>query len=163
MKEAELRKHRCCFTGHRPEKLRLPEEKLRILLEQEIWRAVGGGYTTFLTGMARGTDLIAGEIVLRLRERERDLRLICALPYPDFEARWSADWQKRYRRVLAAADLSRCICPCFSYGAYQARNVWMIDHSSLVIAVLNGEPGGTKNTLLYAQQQGIPQVVIKGQ
>ncbi len=39
----------------------------------------------------------------------------------------------------------------------------MIDHSSLVIAVFNGEPGGTKNTLLYAQQQGIPQVVIKGQ
>lgn len=28
MEEIELRKHRCCFTGHRPEKLKLPEERL---------------------------------------------------------------------------------------------------------------------------------------
>ena len=44
MEEIELRKHRCCFTGHRPEKLRLSERKLATLLEAEIKRAIAGGF-----------------------------------------------------------------------------------------------------------------------
>lgn len=28
MTESELRQHRCCFTGHRPEKLGMPEAKV---------------------------------------------------------------------------------------------------------------------------------------
>lgn len=67
MSEAELRKHRCCFTGHRPNKLKIPEKKLAKLLEAEIRLAIDGGYTTFITGMAKGVDLVAAEIVLRLR------------------------------------------------------------------------------------------------
>ena len=84
MEEIELRKHRCCFTGHRPEKLRLSERKLATLLEAEIKRAIAGGFTTYITGMAKGVDLIAAEIVLRLREQDDRLKLICALPHPGF-------------------------------------------------------------------------------
>ena len=32
MHEQELRKHRCCFTGHRPEKLNISEEQLCVRL-----------------------------------------------------------------------------------------------------------------------------------
>ena len=56
MSEAELRKHRCCFTGHRPEKLAIPEKRLAELLEAEIKRAIDSGHTTFITGMAKGVD-----------------------------------------------------------------------------------------------------------
>ena len=28
MTETELRKHRCCFSGHRPEKLKITEKEL---------------------------------------------------------------------------------------------------------------------------------------
>ena len=35
------------------------------------------------------------------------------------------------------------------------RNKWMVDHSSLVLAVSNGEKGGTRNTIDYARKQGI--------
>lgn len=38
----------------------------------------------------------------------------------------------------------------------------MVRHSALVIAVFNGEPGGTKNTLDFAKRNGIPCVVIGG-
>ena len=46
-----------------------------------------------------------------------------------------------------------------SEGAYagwkmQKRNMWMIDHSDIVIGVWNGSPGGTANALSYTQQQG---------
>ena len=84
MSEMELRKHRCCFTGHRPEKLKIPEEQLARLLEGEIRRAIANGFTTFIAGMARGTDLVAAEIVLHMREQDDRLKLICALPHPGF-------------------------------------------------------------------------------
>lgn len=161
MDEAELRKHRCCFTGHRPEKLKTPEERLETLLEAEIQKAITGGFTTFITGMAKGTDIVAGEIVLRLREQDDRLKLICALPHPGFGLHWGGGWTERFQKVLAAADLVRTICPDFSYAAYQTRNEWMVRHSALVIAVFNGERGGTKNTMDYAQRTGVPCVVIK--
>lgn len=162
MTEAELRKRRCCFTGHRPEKLSIPENKLAELLETEIRRAINRGFTTYITGMAKGTDLIAGETVLRLRGQDDRLKLICALPHPGFGLHWGGGWTERFQRVLAAADLARCICPNFSYASYQVRNEWMVRHSSLVIAVFNGERGGTKNTLDYAQKKGVQCIVIPG-
>ena len=162
MNEPELRKHRCCFTGHRPEKFAIPEKRLAGLLDAEIKRAIDSGHTTFITGMAKGVDLIAAETVLRLRERDPRLKLICALPYPGFGQHWGGGWTERFRQVLAKADLERTICPSFSYSAYQARNEWMVRHSALVIAVFHGEPGGTKNTLDFAKRTGVPCVVIDG-
>lgn len=160
MNETERRKHRCCFTGHRPEKLKIPEDRLVLLLEEEIRKAIVGGFTTYITGMAKGTDIVAGEIILRLREQDGRLKLICALPHPGFGLHWGGGWTERFQRVLAAADLSRTICPSFSYVSYQVRNKWLVDHSSLVIGVFNGERGGTKNTLDYAKRTGVPCVVI---
>ncbi len=161
MDEIELRKHRCCFTGHRPNKLGMTEQQLRPLLEEAILQAIQEGFTTFITGMARGVDLIAGEIVLRLREQDSRIKLICALPYPDFGQHWGGGWTKRFQKVLAAADLKRCICPSFYYASYQLRNEWMVDHASLVIAVYNGKAGGTRNTLDYARKMNVPCRIIK--
>lgn len=45
--------------------------------------------------------------------------------------------------------------PSFSMESYQIRNEWMVDRSSLVIAVFNGEQSGTKNTIDYAKAHGI--------
>lgn len=160
MGEKKLRKHRCCFTGHRPEKLTVSEERLAALLEVEIRKAVDQEFTTFITGMAKGTDLIAAEIVLRLRERDSRLKLIAALPHPDFGLHWNGGWTERFQRVLSTADLRKCVCPRFSYGSYQVRNEWMVNHSALVIAAFNGESGGTKNTLDFARKQRVPCVVI---
>ena len=162
MNEAELRKHRCCFTGHRPGKLKMPEKQLVKLLEAEIIRAIDSGHTTFITGMAKGVDLIAAEIVLRLRKHDPRLKLICALPHPGFGQHWGGGWTERFQRALAEADLERTICPAFSYGSYQTRNEWMVRHSDMVIAVFNGELGGTKNTLDFAKRSGVPCVIIDG-
>ena len=112
--------------------------------------------------MARGTDLVAAEIVLRLRAQDERLKLICALPHPGFGLHWGGGWTDRFQSVLAQADLARTICPNFSYASYQARNEWMCRHAGLVIAVFNGERGGTKNTLDYAQKIGVPCVMING-
>ena len=52
--EQEKRKHRCCFTGHRPEKLNISEGEVKKLLQKEIEQAVSDGFNIFITGMARG-------------------------------------------------------------------------------------------------------------
>ena len=134
---------------------------MAVLLEVEIKRAIDKGFTTYITGMAKGTDLVASEVVLRLRGQDDRLKLICALPHPGFGLHWGGGWTERFQRVLAASDLTRCICSKFSYASYQVRNEWMVQHSSLVIGVFNGESGGTKNTLDYAKRVGVPCVVIR--
>ena len=91
MTQQELKLHRCCFTGHRPEKLFLIDSEIIKELEKEICRAVADGFTTFISGMARGVDIWAAEIVLKLRKKNKQIHLICASPYEGFETRWSAN------------------------------------------------------------------------
>lgn len=160
--EAELRKHRCCFTGHRPEKLVRSEKALRDDLESEIRKAFAEGYSVFISGMARGVDIDAAEIVLQLREAGHPVRLICASPFAGFEESWDKEWQRRYNAVMESADLVRFVSPKYSRGCFQIRNEWMVNHSSRVIAVFNGQPSGTRNTIDYAVRQGIPVCTIKG-
>ena len=160
--EVEMRLHRCCFTGHRPEKLNRSERDIKAALHKEINQAVQDGFAVFITGMARGVDLWAAEIVLDLRKRNPSIKLICAIPHEGFESRWSSDWKRLYHRVKDQADLVRVIGKAYHPRVYQIQNEWMVNHSSRVIAVFNGQPSGTKNTIDYAHRQGVPVMLIKG-
>lgn len=155
MSEAELRLHRCCFTGHRPQKLNRPEAEIKKCLEEAILQAIEDGFVTFITGMAYGVDIWAGQTVVRLRRSNPALHLIAAVPFEGFENKWSPEWKREYAELLSQADLVKIICPGYSNAAYQKRNEWMVDRSARVIAVYNGEPGGTKNTIEYAKQSGV--------
>jgi len=90
------------------------------------------------------------------------LHLICALPFPGFGDRWSSQWSDVYNEIIRQADLVKSISPSFSYASYQKRNEWMVDHSGRVIAVYNGCSGGTRNTMIYAQQNNVPCILISG-
>lgn len=160
MTESKKRMHRCCFTGHRPEKLTASEWEIKRALEKEIRQAIADDMTVFISGMARGVDIWAAEIVLELRKAGMPLRLICASPYEGFEKSWSVEWQQRYNTILAEADLVRFICKGYSRVCFQIRNEWMVDHSNRVIAVFNGEKGGTKNTIDYAKKESVDCIAI---
>ena len=160
--EADLRLHRCCFTGHRPEKLNTSEKEVKAALRKQIDQAVHDGFKVFITGMARGVDLWAAEIVLEQRKRNDAIKLICAIPHEGFETRWSAEWKQLYNSVRDHADLVQIIGKGYHSGIYQVRNEWMVNHSARVIAVFNGQPSGTKNTIDYACRQGVPVVLIEG-
>lgn len=153
--EQELRSHRCCFTGHRAEKLALPPEEVRQWLRAQIDRAVADGYVTFITGMAMGVDTWAGEIVTELRAHDPRLHLIAAVPWPGFSARWKAEQKARYDALLRRADLVRYISRNYHKEIFRERNIWMVDHSARVVAYYNGAPGGTQEMLAYAQSQGL--------
>lgn len=160
MNEQGKRAHRCCFTGHRPEKLTITEAEALLRLESTIRQAISDGYTEFITGMARGVDIWAGEIVIRLRDEGRPIKLICASPFSGFEDVWNEEWQERYHRLLEEADSVEYICPGYSRYCFQLRNEWLVNNSSRVIALWNGKPSGTANTVKYAKKQGVPCVVL---
>lgn len=89
------------------------------------------------------------------REKNPDIRLICAVPFKGFENRWSSKDRELYNYVLDNADLVRYINENYFPACFQVRNEWLVDHSSRVIAVFNGKKGGTKNTVDYAKRRGV--------
>lgn len=150
--ENELRKNRCCFTGHRPEKLDCTQDVITAELDDSINEAISDGFYTFISGMSRGIDLWAAQLVIAKREHDSRIKLVCAIPYKNFEKRWSKQWQQIYNSVLTSADMVKIFSEAFSYQAIYERNHWMVNHSSRIIAVYNGSSGGTRNTILYAKQ-----------
>lgn len=157
---SDKRQHRCCFTGHRPNKLDYSEGEIKSLLEMAIDNAISDGYVTFITGMAEGVDIWAAEIVLEKKKDNKDLHLICAVPHPGFEKRRSKYETERYENIIKNADYVTTISDNYYRACYQKRNIWMVNHSSLVIAVFNGTASGTKNTVDYARKSDVHVVNI---
>ncbi|MBQ3022493.1 MAG: DUF1273 family protein [Clostridia bacterium] len=160
MNQQELKLHRCCFTGHRPNKMNLGEKEIKPLLEKAIDDAIADGYVTFITGMATGTDIWAAEVVLDRKKTNKDLHLICALPHTNFDSRRSIAEKIRFNRIIKNADFVKEINGNYFAGCYQVRNEWMVERVNLVIAVFNGQKSGTKNTVDYAKRKGVKVVNV---
>ena len=154
-------KHACTFTGHRPERLELPEKQVKEWINEQIVRAVDEGYTEFITGMQRGVDLWAAEAVLKLIDKDRHIRLIAACAFRGMEESWEMDWQERYYHVLSQSYLVYYISDHPGRKAYFARNHWMVDRASRLIAVYTGAPGGTKETIEYARKKKLDIVSLE--
>lgn len=151
-----------CFTGKRPSSMPWGNnetdprcEKLKRRLEEEILQAVHDGYRYFITGMAQGADTWAGEIIIRLREKQYpDLFLEAAVPYYVQPKTWSEQDQIRYFDLLFDCDKKTLCSPSYYRGCYHVRNRYMVDAAQRVIAVYDGSGGGTGYTVNYAQSKG---------
>ena len=93
--------------------------------------------------------------MLEKKKQNNALHLICAVPHPDFEKRRGFFEERRYNRIIKNADYVTTISDHYYKDCYQKRNEWMVDRSSLVIAVWNGQPSGTKNTIDYAKRKNM--------
>lgn len=145
----------CSFTGHRPERLRFSESKVILWLENEIRKAIDEGYTTFISGMQRGVDLWAAEIVIKIRNEGADIRLIAASAFRGMESQWEHAWKKCYKSVIKDADETVFVSDTPGRAAFFKRNHYMVDRSALLIAVYSGGGDGTKETIRYAEKKGI--------
>ena len=152
----------CCFTGHRPNKLPwgFDENDPRCLaLKKRIADAVETaceeGYTHFLCGMAMGCDLYFAEAVLAAKERFPAITLEAAIPCLSQTDSWPEAQKQRYRHILSLCDYETVVQEQYTRDCMQRRNRYMVDHASLLIAVHDGLPGGTRSTVLYAMRQRI--------
>ena len=153
--------HACSFTGHRPERLEMSEAVVIEWLEEQIRKAVNDGFTDFISGMQRGVDIWAAEIVIKLKKEGKKVQLISACAWNGMEKDWIADWKKRYNRILMGADKIVYVCSKPGRQAYLDRDYWMVDHSTRLIGVFTGAPGGTKRTIWYSKSKGLEVITIE--
>ena len=158
----------CCFTGHRPQSLpwganesdpRCLALKLELAARLEALAALG--YRSFLCGMALGCDMYFAEAVLALRDRWPDVRLEAAIPFGDQPGRWNEEQRRRYNRLIDAADKLTVLQVHYTSDCMQRRNRYMVDRSSLLLACYDGRPGGTMQTILYAERSGVRVMIIE--
>ncbi|MEY8321346.1 SLOG family protein [Lachnospiraceae bacterium 46-61] len=139
----------CCFTGRRnitDENITFVTEKLK----NSIQKAIEIGYKIFISGMAEGADIIAAKAVKELQQKYKDICLIAYLPY---------------QKKLFSKEIAELLPHCKEIwtakidnqkGCYHLRNRYMIEHSSLLIAVTDGKHGGgTDYTIKYGQKIGL--------
>ena len=143
----------CCFTGHRPDKLKSDEETVKARLKEKILEAIDDGYKTFISGMAPGVDLWGAEIVIELRKDHPELNLVCAFPYK--KDKFSDEERFAVENATHVEYVTERYKRSYRYenSCFMLRNQWMVDRSSRVIAVFNGTTGGTKHTIDYARSQ----------
>ena len=159
----------CAFTGYRPEKLPFGDDeespgckRLKQRLYCETLQMTGKGVTTFLSGMARGVDTWAAETVLQLRTvlPPGKVQLWAVVPHAGQANAWCEADRARYRDLLARADKVVCLSETYTQGCMQRRNRYLIDHADCLIAVYDGQPGGTRYTVEYAQKKGLHIMII---
>ena len=139
------REHTAAFTGHRRYDGEC-DDALRAVVRE----LSGRGFRVFWSGMALGFDLAAAEAVLALRERRPDVTLEAAIPCEEQDRRWTHGLSERYDRLLAECDSRTLVSRAYTPECMMRRNRYMVDNAGTVLAVFNGSPGGTFNTLRYA-------------
>ncbi|MCD8357326.1 MAG: DUF1273 domain-containing protein [Clostridia bacterium] len=152
----------CCFSGYRPEKMpqNIQEGSAAFAnmlqrLRQAICQASDDGYRHFLSGMSRGFDLWAAEIVLELQAQGYAIDLWAAIAYPGMHQYWEPRWQERYNIVLSKAAKIFPVFGQYTQECYTVRDRFLVEQSSRCICFFDGTPGGTAYTVNYARRSGL--------
>lgn len=159
----------CCFTGHRPEKLPWGEDEdspacaaLKRRMARTLEELLLRGWRHFLCGMAQGSDLYFAEAVLALRERYPQTVLEAVVPCLSQADRWSAAEQARYRGILDRCDMETLIQRSYDKYCMLRRNRYMVERSSVLLAVYDGQSGGgTRYTISHALDLGLEVVKLE--
>jgi len=164
MKNTTTRMQTVCFSGYRPEKFafifhqgNMAYLTLEQRIEEAILQAVDGGYTSFMCGMAKGFDLVAGSLVVALKESWAELatlNLVAVLPF-DGHGFSTEPWCTLHQMVLGGAGDMVTLASQYHSKAYHDRNRYMVDHSSRLICYYDGKKGGTHFTVKYAEENGL--------
>lgn len=154
----------CAFTGHRPCKFPWKDDEsdqrcmaLKAALSTQIAGLVNKGVTHFLSGMSEGVDIWAAISVLGLHKEIPSLKLHCILPCVEQADEWSDSVRELYCKILEQADSHVYVNREQTRNCMMERNRFMIDHSSMLLAVcknMNERRSGTAATIRYAQKLG---------
>ena len=151
--------YRVSFTGYRPEKLPFFGEddplciRLKERLYEQIKRLASDGADEFCSGMARGVDIWAAEAVLEIKRSAPQIKLTAVIPCPEQADKWRKDQKARYDSILKQCDKTITVSPCYAKGCMEKRNKALVELCDLVVAVFDGKPGGTMQTVNYAKSK----------
>ena len=148
-----LNKKVCCISGKRdipPES----EERIRKELFEKIIDAINNGYNVFICGFARGTDVMAAEIIIDFKKQlgnAADIKLDAYLPYDKMQN------NKKIKEILKECDYITSCSPYYHRGCFLVRDKIMADNADMLIAVTDEEEtGGTGYTIRCSEKNKIP-------
>ena len=99
-----------------------------------------------ISGLALGFDQDLADVCV-----DMGIPFIAAVPCDGQDSQWSPEARARYRKLLKLAYEVIVVTPGpYERWKMQARNEWMIDHCSDVVAAFDGSQGGTANAINYA-------------
>ncbi len=152
----------CCFTGHRPHKMpwgNNEDDPRCARFKQRMFEAISDAYTDgykhFLCGMATGCDLWFCETLLAMKPFLKDLTVEAVLPCETQAEHWNERDRNRYYTLLKDCDKTTTLQTAYTPDCMTKRNIYMVDHSKLLLAAFNGSRGGTMHTVNYAIRQGV--------
>lgn len=149
-----MKERTACFTGHRTIPF-LQRRKIEKRTEEALIEAIKQGYRFFGTGGALGFDTLAAQTVLRLKKTYPQIKLILVLPCLSQTRGWRPEDIAEYERIKAAADKVVYTSQEYTRDCMFKRNRHLVDNSSLCIAYLTENTGGTAYTVDYARSKGL--------
>lgn len=149
-----MKERTACFTGHRTIPF-LQRRKIEKRTEEALIEAIKQDYRFFGTGGALGFDTLAAQTVLRLRKTYPQIKLILVLPCLSQTRGWRPEDIAEYERIKAAADKVVYTSQEYTRDCMFKRNRHLVDNSSLCIAYLTENTGGTAYTVDYARFKGL--------
>jgi uncharacterized phage-like protein YoqJ len=140
------------FTGYRPPKLggysKEVADRLRGLASAFIDKERP---EKVVTGMALGWDQ-----AVALAAIEKGVPFVAAIPCDVQDKLWPDASKALYKAILEKAS-EAVVVSLGGYAAWkmQARNKWMVDAASLLVALWDGSDGGTANCVRYAESRSV--------
>ena len=150
------------LTGHRPQRLGLPDDELDM-----AWSKIGHWIfnqildaSDIYCGMANGSDILIGLNTCAIKESyrnispriedNRNLKLHCILPCKDYNSS-----NKYFSKLKQEADEWVELSDEFYKGCDNARDQYMVEHCDVLLAIWDGnKSGGVWSTIRKAQKAG---------
>ena len=136
----KLNTYSCVFTGHRELEEDFSVRQLRSVIEE----VVKGGVTDFYNGMAKGFDLTAATVVVKLKKKYPQIRLIACVPCYGQEKYFSEKDKKTYVSILKKADEKIILSPSYYRGCMQVRDRYMVERADVMIAYCKKRKGARR-------------------
>ena len=112
-----------CFSGYRAEKLPFSVsdenqgyQEFLCRLSSVIRESAEEGYRIFYTGGCTGFDILAGEMVLGMKEEFPEIQLIAVLPFEEQANTWGEFWREKYFTLLEHCDDVITLQPRYTPG-----------------------------------------------
>ena len=83
-----------------------------------------------------------------------------AIPCPSQPEGWPEAERARWQSLVDRCDYETVVQDHYDAGCMQRRNRYMVDHAAMLIAVHDGQPGGTRRTIEYAMRRRLDVVIL---
>lgn len=137
------------LAGHRTIRTSIDQTFQKTL--DAILKLNSQGYSTFISSMAKGFDMLAAEAVLQARLAHPEIRLIAVIPFAG-DPRFTAQELERYHKIVEQADQNITLFSRYEKGVHLHCKDFMIQNADQFLCYYSGKPSETMYTIYHARR-----------